>query len=384
MDSLGGARQLMRTWPALLTLLLALPAAAVPRFAARTGLPCSACHVNPSGGGMRSRYGRDTFARTELSTVRSTDAFAIDPRIGDRLALGADLRFAVLHQRRHAPDDAELQDPSLLREASQQTTFFPMQMDLYTEASLHEHLALYADIGAAGSYEVFALVRNLPLRGYFKAGMFVPPYGTRLADHTASIRERMGFDPRGKDAGVEVGIEPGPLTLQLSLQNGEALGSPQDTIPGKLIAARAAVRLKLGPLVASPGASVLRVSERVEGEDGTDLRYGPFLWLGLGRLSYLGEVGIRDQDATGKTLYVFYQELGVRVWRGQELYGTVEFLDPDVDVADGDATYRVGAGLEIYPVPMGEIDLIGRRYFARGDRREDGLHEMLAMLHLYF
>ncbi len=33
------------------------PAAALPAYAAATGKPCGACHVNPAGGGPRNAYG---------------------------------------------------------------------------------------------------------------------------------------------------------------------------------------------------------------------------------------------------------------------------------------------------------------------------------------
>jgi len=363
---------------ALLAAVLAMPAAAVPRFAARTALPCSACHVNPSGAGMRSRYGRDVFARTELVAHASPQAYALDPRIGERIALGADLRFALLHQRRDAPAGTPLQEPSLLREASQDTTFFPMQVDLYTAAELHEHLLFYADIAVSGSFETFAMLRALPLHGFVKAGMFVPVYGTRLADHTAAIRERLGFDPRNKDAGVEMGVEPGPLTLQVALHNGEPSGSAQDTVAGKLVTARAELRVALGPLRLRPGGSALYVTE---GDD-ADLRYGPFLWAGLGRITYLGEVGLRER--AGRTLYVFYHELALLVLRGHEVFATLEFLDPDIDVADGEATYRTGGGLEIFPVPFGELSVLYRHYFAHQGRGEDGVDEILGLVHVYF
>ena len=41
--------------------LLVLPsvACALPRFAARVGASCSLCHVDPSGGGMRTDYARN-------------------------------------------------------------------------------------------------------------------------------------------------------------------------------------------------------------------------------------------------------------------------------------------------------------------------------------
>jgi hypothetical protein len=34
------------------------PAQALPIYAARTGLPCGQCHINPEGGGPRTAFGR--------------------------------------------------------------------------------------------------------------------------------------------------------------------------------------------------------------------------------------------------------------------------------------------------------------------------------------
>ena len=45
----------------LLTLAAPKPAEALPAYAAATGKACSACHVNPAGGGPRNAFG-DAFA----------------------------------------------------------------------------------------------------------------------------------------------------------------------------------------------------------------------------------------------------------------------------------------------------------------------------------
>ncbi len=33
-------------------------AQALPKYAAETGLPCGRCHVNPAGGGPRTKFGK--------------------------------------------------------------------------------------------------------------------------------------------------------------------------------------------------------------------------------------------------------------------------------------------------------------------------------------
>jgi len=34
------------------------PAVALPAYAQQTGLPCGRCHVNPAGGGPRTKFGQ--------------------------------------------------------------------------------------------------------------------------------------------------------------------------------------------------------------------------------------------------------------------------------------------------------------------------------------
>jgi hypothetical protein len=42
---------------ALIMVLLSLPAAAKPEFAAKTGFPCGQCHVTQTGGGALKPFG---------------------------------------------------------------------------------------------------------------------------------------------------------------------------------------------------------------------------------------------------------------------------------------------------------------------------------------
>ena len=95
---------------------------------------------------------------------------------------------------------------------------------LYAEVSLlKEQLSLYLDQrvapGGALNREAFGLYKSK--RGYYaKAGQFFLPYGFRLEDDTAFIRQITGFNFNNPDRGVEVGIDAAKFSANLALSNG--------------------------------------------------------------------------------------------------------------------------------------------------------------------
>ena len=77
--------------PTLLTLAAFAPqqALAEPYFAVREGLKCNVCHVNPTGGGMRTTFGQ-VWGQTALPAHRidSGDATPWTGEINRFLAIG--------------------------------------------------------------------------------------------------------------------------------------------------------------------------------------------------------------------------------------------------------------------------------------------------------
>src|SRR5262249_23878529 len=260
LDRGRSARQLMRRlprwphttrWGALLTLaavlaslLPALSARAVPRYSARYEQNCMLCHVNPTGGGMRSAYAVQQLIPKEfaMSPVTPEIMKDIDPKIGKHVSLGTDFREFFLLET----ENALLAPPQ---------GFFPMQGDLYVMFQLDPKFLLYYDRGFSNTYEAFGLAHVLPWDGYVKAGRFVPPYGWKFDDHTQYVRDLEGFAPPANSApAVEVGFSPNPAQIHVALLNGNR-GATLDNDRRLAVSGNASARFRAGPLAASLGVA---------------------------------------------------------------------------------------------------------------------------------
>ena len=166
-------------------LLFAGLAVAEPYLAVRSGQKCSACHLNPSGGGKRSAFGV-AYGIGELpARVHGEPDRTWDGRLNDFLALGANLR----HE--YAYVDVPEQTAS--------SEFATTRGSLYVEAAVVPgRLTVYADHDFAGSRtrELYGLLWDASRRYYLKVGQFFLPFGYRLEDDTALVREATGLAGR--------------------------------------------------------------------------------------------------------------------------------------------------------------------------------------------
>lgn len=196
-------------------------ALAEPRFAVREGMPCSHCHVNRTGGGMRTPFGV-AWSQTHAPTWRLPGV--VEPRVGYTLAFGANVR---LNNRTVFPSHTQIADQQYDSPAS--NSFGMTEANIYIRSDLvEEYLTLYVDETiapeGAANREAFVLLHGLPLDGYVKAGRFLLPHGLRLLDDAAFIRQETGFTYANQDLGIELGISPGPLSLSVAITNGTAGG----------------------------------------------------------------------------------------------------------------------------------------------------------------
>lgn len=391
---------------AALLCTLAGTAEALPRFAARNGAPCALCHVNPSGGGLRTAYGRAVFERQRLSSPwlsrklgEAGTGMTVDPRVGSNVVLGADLRFAYLLT------DGPLGPPIT-------DSLFLMQGDVYIGADLSPHTTLYLDQGVWGGFEAFALfhyrlreperapaggegmAKEPKVYGYLKLGRFIPAYGLRLETHSTFTRETLGFTAAYRDTGAELGVYLGPFFLQATyLQGALSDRDPEGTWFGRVEWLRGGPRLKL-----VVGASTSwtdkapsvnpAIAVRLDEMDGVrEFRSGVHAALSYGRFTWLGELDqvwnesrARPQSARA---VVAYQELSFLPAQGLDLIVSHEYTDPDYELQSG-IVQRYGASVELYPWDFVELKVMYRWTSAPDGHPLDDVRDWMGFVHLFF
>ncbi len=300
---------------------------ALPRYTAEYGQNCVLCHVNPTGGGLRSEYASQYLVPEEMASRgwKENENENFSPRISPNITLGVDLR-SLLYQRE-----------------SGQGSAFAMQGDLYVNVEMSSTFSAYVEQGLNGSGEIFGLARAEVLDSYLKAGRFIPDYGWRFADHQMFNR-RFLMDGDGSDnpaglygQGLEIGISPGSVSASMAL-----LGGSQRN--GENYAGKIFFQKSLGNLNYGFGGAILR---RQLGNESRRVAGG--LWyLALGPFSWLGEIDETKQ--AGVLGNMVSQELNFKFRKGHDFRLTYNFQDPDRSLENG-SRQRYGAGVAVMPRP---------------------------------
>jgi hypothetical protein len=336
-----GATRLMLTVGAL---LVALPACAEPYLAVRTGAKCMSCHVNPTGGGKRTEYG-NIYAQTTLAAARLDPASgktteAPPPhaddiwtgRLNNYVAVGADARANL--------------DASNVPNEEDTLAFDLKSVQLYLDLQpIPNRLSLYVDQrvapGAAENREAYALLWSASRTAYLKAGRMFLPYGLRLEDDSAFVRQVTGINFASSDDGVEGGLELGSWSAYLAITNGTAGGA--ETNKGKQWSAL----LNFVQPDWRVGASF-----NFNANDAADRQMqNVFAGLRTGIVSWLGEADYIIDDGTAggrRKLWAGLLEGNVEVARRHNLKLTYEYYDPNLDV-DEDQRERYSLVWEYVP-----------------------------------
>jgi hypothetical protein len=309
------------------------PASAEPWIALKTGLKCSACHVNRSGGGARNDFG-SVYAQTRLTWAPG------------------DVRSRGLTEFLFVGFDFRLKASGTLSGSSPRTAIDLDEAQAYLETRLvRDRIALYIDqtVGPnrAVARELFVLVEKLPGNGYAKAGKLLVPYGLRLKDDEEFIRLVTGFNYNTPDQGLEVGLEPGPWSVVLALANGNVGAAENNS--GKLASA-----------VFSYGRGAYRLGVSGSRNSGDGRRrdvYGSFGGLRLGPVGILGEADFVEErlpDSAPRRQFVGFVEGDLTLHPGINAKVTYGYHDRNRDVRE-DQRIRWRFGVEAFPNPFVQL-----------------------------
>ncbi len=351
----------------LLAVLCGSRAYAEPYLAVRMGLKCEACHVNPTGGGLRTDFG-DVFAQTTLPAHPIQGDWGLwTGEINKFLRVGGDLRY----------DATATQTPG----AKTVDQFEMQQTRAYLEAQvIPNRLLFYVDEqvapGAAVNHEAYGLYWSAAHDWYVKAGRKYPPFGFRFEDQSAFKYDVTGTSMYEPDDGAEFGWLRGHWDAQLDVSNGTFAGPA--TGQGK----------EYG-LQVSYVESAWRFGVAASDDDDPQNRrriYGVFAGTRTGPVVWLGEVdAVENEFASqeGQTQAAGLLEGDWLIARGNNLKLTFEPFDPDRGVP-GNGRSRWSLVYELTPVQFMQIRAGVRDY--KGPRGLAAENQSLAFvqLHVFF
>jgi len=343
-------------------------ATAEPYLAVLKGMQCSSCHSHPSGGGKRNVYG-NVFAQTEWPARRLGDPSAKlwTGEVFAWLSVGGNLRAG--YESTDVPGSGSDSDFDITRGT------------VYVEANLiPNRLLIYVDQKLAPddveNRELYLKLKTADNRFYIAAGQFFLPYGLRLEDDSAFIRQATGVNFNLPDRGVQVGYESGPWSTQLSVTNGTGLGPVLDS----------ADRVSfVGQYVQQLWRAGVSFSS-IDSASGDRQMQNAFFGLKTGPVVWLGELDFISDDVPGGSSVDAIAGLLEGNWifrKGHNLKISYEYFDPDDSISE-DHQVRWSALWEYTPMQFLQGRIGVRRYDGIPQVPSQNRDEFFVELHAFF
>ena len=340
---------------------------AEPYFAVQTGLKCMSCHSNPTGGGLRNAFGA-TWGQTSLpSRYIDVGEDRWSGTISRYLAVGTNLRASGAYT--DVPNEASTNE------------FDVDEARLYVElTAIPDRFSIYFDQriapGGSNNLEAYGKYWSADHSWYVKAGQMYLPYGTRLEDDSAFIREVPGINMTTPDRGVEVGLELAQWSAQLAVTNGTAGGPEEDR--GKQYSGRVEFVQSVWRLGVSANFNDSDAGERKLGGVFAGLRTGPISWLG--EVGYIADDSFVEGERKEQVGLI---EANWLVSKGHNLKITAEYFEPDDDV-DEDEKSRYSLVYEFTPIQFMQLRLGARVYDGIPQNNLDNRRLAFIQLNGYF
>jgi len=360
-------RRLVIRMGAAVLLAAGVQANAEPYLAAQMGLKCVMCHVNPTGGGMRSVFG-NTFAQTTLAAKR----------IGapEDLWTGQLMKFVSVGgnaRANYAWEDAPNQAGTNEFDVEEARAYLDFGV-------IPNRLSVYIDqrFAPGNSTNLEANIRYWVKENtlYVKGGRMYLPFGYRFEDDNAFVRQLSGINMQAPDEALEVGIESGSWSAQLALSNGAGGGAEND--PGKQVA----TRVEFVQSKWRAGVSLLYNDTDFGERTGA----GAFGAVRFGPVTLLGEVDYFDDDSIGVDGTKLMATLAEADWllaQGHNLKAVYEWFEPNDDV-DEDEQVRTSLLYEWSPVQFVQIRAGVRVYDGIPQNDNQNRKQAFVQLHGFF
>ena len=318
----------------------------LPRFSAEYGMRCGSCHVDPSGGGMRTEFGNQEVAGKELTLEVSRDLLK-----AHKEAAGFSEVFRAGFDARYSVDDGG--------------TVERRQTDLYLSLAPVEYATFVMRVDEDGISENFGLIAIDDARHYLKIGRFEPAFGLRLDDTLAYVRTRLDNCEDRYLNGAALGT-----TLLGATFSVEAFNVNEQDVYGLHLQAPFRLMYFRGLL----GASYRGSSEVAVNDNGPfPVAKALFGGLSAGPISVLGEMALLGK---GNDSLATYSELSIKPMSGVYLNAEYEFIDCDRRYASG-VEESMTFSLEIFPIPFVEVRPSYQRYTKGPLKDEDHLQVQL-------
>lgn len=354
-----------KSWILAAFLAVCGTANAEPYLAAQMGLKCAMCHVNPTGGGMRTVFG-NTFAQTQLAGNRiGGDDDLWTGQISKFLGVGGNAR--ANYNWEEVPHQAGTND----FDVEEARAYFDFSV-------IPNRLAVYIDqrFAPGNATNMEANVRYWLKENtfYVKAGRMYLPFGYRLEDDNAFVRQLSGINMQAPDEGLEVGLESGSWTAQLAISNGAGGGNEVDA--GKQVT----TRVEFVKTDWRVGGSVLYNDTDLGSRTGV----GGFGAYKLGPVVLLGEVDWFDDQSIGDgKLMATLAEADWRLKQGHNLKLTYEWFEPNDDV-DEDEQTRASLLYEWSPIQFIQLRAGVRVYDGIPQNDNQNRKQAFLQLHGFF
>jgi hypothetical protein len=338
----------------------ASPVAAEPYLAVREGYKCSACHVNMTGGGMRtsfvSAHAKEILRYPDWFAQLTKPADAFTGEINQYVGIGADLRTSLTFVMQDKGTSGQVKNNTAFRGRLEETDLSVDEAVGYLAVNLiPDLLTFYLDQRFAPSVDTREAwgMMYLPWDIYLKAGMMFLPYGLQLQDDNAFIRggrngsATTGFSFFVSQPAFEIGWEPGPVSFATAVSQG-AVDDTDVQVSGTLDAMFTEL-----PVVRN---AFVGVSGSYAGGGPETSLVGFFAGSNLGPFTYLGEVDFRHDRVTdpvtmareGVGTFMAYVEGNFLAFDWLNLKAAFDYADWDGQLPrqGSDAENRVSVGIE--------------------------------------